>query len=377
MEWSDDLGGLRLRFSRDTDFPEDLTVEFDIRDRELLSKKPKLKIEFVTQRLQSKWQGLILKSNNKDTKTVFYDDLPIDTSSQTLELKKVPFFDFSGEEIESFCVAKITNYESLGEKRIPNPFPLSRPQTQDAQQITQPKDVFDRSANFARLPTKTKTITRLIQLLIACAFIGVLFWGISVEIWRWESSGGSTHPVVLWLFGLSIFPMGIWQLGRRALGKYVSLDKLATSRLSPKPNQSYSLAEMVSGSAEVDIDNATFRVVCCNRERYRYLHDSGRHSYWKDEFHDFNGLVLYQKQVARIPAGSSLSDYLPKTKDISFDEMFATLYPQAMVSKHYGISVYWEVQIIHDELVDTEIPVAGVDRDWPFEYFFLDTKLED
>ncbi len=57
--------------------------------------------------------------------------------------------------------------------------------------------------------------------------------------------------------------------------------------------------------------------------------------------------------------------------------MFATLYPQAMVSKHYGISVYWEVQIIHDELVDTEIPVAGVDRDWPFEYFFLDAKLED
>ena len=48
-----------------------------------------------------------------------------------------------------------------------------------------------------------------------------------------------------------------------------------------------------------------------------------------------------------------------------------------MVSKHYGISVYWEVQIIHDELVDTEIPVAGVDRDWPFEYFFLDTKLEE
>ncbi len=171
--------------------------------------------------------------------------------------------------------------------------------------------------------------------------------------------------------------MGIWQLGRRALGKYVSLDKLATSRLSPKPNQSYSLAEMVSGSAEVDIDNATFRVVCCNRERYRYLHGSGQHSAWKDEFHDFNGLVLYQKQVARIPAGSSLSDYLPKTKDISFDEMFATLYPQAMVSKHYGISVYWEVQIIHDELVDTEIPVAGVDRDWSFEYFFLDTKLED
>ena len=50
--------------------------------------------------------------------------------------------------------------------------------------------------------------------------------------------------------------------------------------------------------------------------------------------------------------------------------------PQAMVSKHYGISVYWEVQIIHDELVDTEIPVAGIDRDWPFEYFFQEDRVE-
>ncbi len=376
MEWSDDLGGLRLRFSRDTDFPEDLTVEFDIRDRELLSKKPKLKIKFVTQRLQSKWQGLILKSNNKDTKTVFYDDLPIDTSSQTLELKKVPFFDFSGEEIESFCVAKITNYESLGEKRIPNPFPLSRPQTQDAQQITQPKDVFDRSANFARLSTKTRVKTRLIQLLMTCAFIGVLFWGFSVEIWSWERSSRRTHPAFFWLIGLSLFPMVIWFQGKLALYKYVSLDKSATAKMSPKPNESYSLSEMVSGSAEVDIDNATFRVVCCNRERYRYLHHSGNSSTWTDQYHDFNGLILHEEQVTRIPAGSPLSNYLPKTREISFNQMFATLYPQAMVSKHYGISVYWEVQIIHDELVDTEIPVAGIDRDWPFEYFFREDKVE-
>ena len=57
-------------------------------------------------------------------------------------------------------------------------------------------------------------------------------------------------------------------------------------------------------------------------------------------------------------------------------QMFETLYPQALVSKHYGISVYWEVQIIHDELVDTEIPVAGIDRAWPFEYFFREDKVE-
>jgi hypothetical protein len=52
--------------------------------------------------------------------------------------------------------------------------------------------------------------------------------------------------------------------------------------------------------------------------------------------------------------------------------MFSNLYPQALVSKNFGVSVYWEVQVIHDELVDLEIPIAGIDRDWPFEYFASD-----
>ena len=376
MEWSEDLGGIKLRISRDANSPEDIIVEFDVGDRDLLVKKPKLKIEFVTQRLKSKWQGLVLRGGNKDKKTAFNGELPIDTLRQTLELKNTPFFDFSGEEIESFCVAKLYHRGSPGEKRVPNPFPLPRAQIQGAEQITQPKDAFDRSANFARLPTKTKVKTRLIQLLMACAFIGVLFWGFSVEIWNWETSSRNTHPVIFWLLGLSLFPMLILFQGKLALYKYVSVDKSVTASMSPKPNDSYSLSEMVSGSAEVDIDNAIFRVVCCNRERYRYLHHSGNSSTWRDRFHDFNGLVLYEEHVARIPAGSSLSNYLPKTRDISFDQMFATLYPQAMISKHYGISVYWEVQIIHDELVDTEIPVAGVDRDWPFEFFFQEDKVE-
>ena len=41
-----------------------------------------------------------------------------------------------------------------------------------------------------------------------------------------------------------------------------------------------------------------------------------------------------------------------------------------MISEKYGISIYWEVQIIHDKLVDVEIPVPGLDRNCPFEYFF-------
>ena len=92
MEWSEDLGGIKLRISRDANSPEDIIVEFDVRDRDLLVKKPKLKIEVVTQRLKPKWQGLVLKGGNKDKKTAFNGELPIDTFRQTLELKNTPFF---------------------------------------------------------------------------------------------------------------------------------------------------------------------------------------------------------------------------------------------------------------------------------------------
>lgn len=372
MEWSEDLGGIRLRMSRDADSIEDLTVELDVRDRELLSKNPTLKIEFVTQRLESKWQGLVFKGKNRAKVTVFEGEIPVAVLRRGIELKKTPFYDFSGEEIESFCVAKLSCRGSLGEKRIPNPFPLPRSQTQGANEVTQPKDEVDPSANFAMLPTKTKIETRLVQVILALVGIGVLIWGISVEIWTWEKigrAGDSIYPWFLWLCAFPFLYFVGWTITREALAKYISIDASNTTRFIPSPNQSYSLAEVLSGEAEVNIDNATFRVVCCNRERYRYLRRSSNGDRWLDRYHDFNGLVLYEHQVTRIPAGTKLSDCLPKTRELSFDGMFANLYPQAMVSKHYGISVYWEVQILHDQLVDIEIPVVGIDRDWPFRYF--------
>ena len=206
MEWSEDLGGIRLRMSRDADSIEDLTVELDVRDRELLSKNPTLKIEFVTQRLESKWQGLVFKGKNRAKVTVFEGEIPVAVLRRGIELKKTPFYDFSGEEIESFCVAKLSCRGSLGEKRIPNPFPLPRSQTQGANEVTQPKDEVDPSANFAMLPTKTKIETRLVQVILALVGIGVLIWGISVEIWTWEKIGRAGDSIYPWFLWLCAFP---------------------------------------------------------------------------------------------------------------------------------------------------------------------------
>ena len=41
------------------------------------------------------------------------------------------------------------------------------------------------------------------------------------------------------------------------------------------------------------------------------------------------------------------------------------------ITEKYGISVYWAIQIIHDELVDREITVPGIHRNWSAGNFLV------
>ena len=372
MDWSEDLGGLKLRMRRESESPQDIVLEFDVHDKALLTKKPLLYIRVTTQRLKHKWQGVVFKGGNWDTTTIFRAALPIDTPGQTFVLKNQPFYDFKGEEIESFCIAELSHTDATGEQRVPNALPYPISELNDAASIVDPKDLFDSSGNFERLPRQTKINTYLLQALLAGLLAWTLNWGVSEEVWFWgrgEKKGGAA---VLWGFALVCMLGGIFKVRKNALSKYMSVEKSKASKLKVEPGKNYALADIIDGEVQIDIQNALFRIVCCNRERFQYLESGGQQREWVPRYRDFNGHVLYERTVSRIPAGSRLADYLPKRHDISFDAMFSNLYPQALVSKNFGVSVYWEVQVIHDELVDLEIPIAGIDRDWPFEYFASD-----
>lgn len=292
------------------------------------------------------------------------------------KLRTYPFYDFHGEEIESFCTAELSHSGATGEQRVPNPLSSQTFNLSAAEEITQPKDVYDGSANFARLPKQTKSNTYLLQVVFLGVFAWILNWGITEEIWEWRTKDGD-NPVVVWALGLSFILFGTYAVRKHALSKYVSLEKSKTSQLKVIPGETYSLSDVLEGKTEIDIESALFRVVCCNRERFQYLVSGSNSRVWKPRYRDFNGHVIYERRVSRIPAGSLLSDHLPKRDVVDFDAMFRNLYPQALVSKNYGISVYWEVQIIHDELVDLEIPIAGIERNWPFEHFVQLSSTEE
>ena len=143
-----------------------------------------------------------------------------------------------------------------------------------------------------------------------------------------------------WIFAMGFMVGGIYKVRQNALSKYISIDKSKTSRLKVEHGKTYSLAEVMDGEVEIDIEDALFRIVCCNRERYQYLQTQSRSRNWVSMHRDFNGHVIYERKVSRIAVGSRLADYLPKQHDISFDVMFRNLYPQALVSKTYGAVSY-------------------------------------
>jgi len=64
-------------------------------------------------------------------------------------------------------------------------------------------------------------------------------------------------------------------------------------------------------------------------------------------------VVLYEKKIDYVPKNKAVENDLEG--EIDFAPMFRALYPPQNVSSTHGLTVRWEVQLIHKELVDQEI----------------------
>ena len=70
-------------------------------------------------------------------------------------------------------------------------------------------------------------------------------------------------------------------------------------------------------------------------------------------------------RVERIAARAPIAPHFDGP--IDFGPMFAALYPPFTVSKTHGLSVHWEVQLLHPEFVDQEL--AGPTDRFGYEDF--------
>ena len=237
-----------------------------------------------------------------------------------------------------------------------------RPQiSRDAKGMIEPADAFDFVKNLAAIPPLNRAIT------LTLAFIGAIViaanswvgwhdqWVPEPNVWFYDhrdSDGDSESPIQKSLVMSGAIGGAIWLAMRRQLRKYM------TFALHGVPNRicrgdRLKAGSLLKGRSRVALENITLRVVACNMELGQYKRGSGTKERTVSFREPVRAVVLYEQRIPLIPAGAPVERFI--TGEIAFEPMFRALYPPQMAGSSHGLSLHWEVQLIHDDFIDQEL----------------------
>ena len=231
----------------------------------------------------------------------------------------------------------------------------------DADKIVEPGDDFFFFSNLQAIPAKNRAIT--LGLLVAGAAVVLVNMLLGVhdqfvpEAQAYfydhrDSDGDSESPLVKALMGSGALGVGVWLAIRKQLRKYAEL------RLRPLPERIRSgdlvtAGQLFEGRARVALEDVTLRIVASNMECGQYRRGSGTDERTVSFREPARGVVLYEKEVRRIPARTPIEASFQEA--VSFDPMFDVLYPECMITTSHGIGIYWEIQLLHPRFIDHEL----------------------
>ena len=226
--------------------------------------------------------------------------------------------------------------------------------------LLDPKDHFRFMTNLFTLAPKQQMIV-LVLLFCALLFVAInTFIGIHdqfvVESLTWiyshyDSDGESQSPIIMSLCFSGAFGGLVWTFILKVFKKYMSFyirpvpKKLTAETLIPSH-------EFIEGYSRTDLRDIRIRVVAGNYESGSYEEGSGSDQRTVHFKRAVNGVTLFEQKVKHLPAGEPLSSVLEG--DIVFKLLFENLHPQ-IISSGIGLEVHWEVQLIHNQLVDQEV----------------------
>lgn len=243
----------------------------------------------------------------------------------------------------------------------------------DAKGIVEPKDAFDFVTNLKAIPPQNQLIT-----LVLCVVAGIIIAFNSLvgvhdqfvpdsRTWVYDHSGSdgdSESPFFKSLLGSGVLGAAVWAAIRRQLRKYMTFE-LAELPARICAGDAIAASSLVRGVSRVDLRNVAFRVVACNMEKGQYKRGSGTKERTVSFTQPVRAVILYDERVDLIPAGVPVEQHF--SGRIPFEPMFRALYPPQLVSSSHGLTVHWEVQLIHEEFIDQELtaPIAC----FPWEEF--------
>ncbi|HUP50160.1 MAG TPA: hypothetical protein VNA04_15350 [Thermoanaerobaculia bacterium] len=231
----------------------------------------------------------------------------------------------------------------------------------DAKEIVEPHDAFDFIRNLAAIPPLNRAITMALVFL-GGAVIAVNTWvGVHDQlapepmVWfytHFDSDGDGESPLQKSLMGSGVIGAAIWYGMKRQLRKYMTFELHGIPARICR-GDSLRAAALLRGRSRVPLENVTLRVVACNMELGQYKRGSGTKERTVSFTEPVRAVILYDHNIPLIPAGAPVQSYIPG--EIRFEPMFRALYPQQMAGSRHGLSLYWEVQLIHDDFIDQEL----------------------
>ena len=328
--------------------------------------RARVTVSAIAQR--KKWEGIRAREKNNSARSIlFSQEVLLTDRDLELDLGSLRAYDFTGSVMKMTHEVLVELVDSGESLTLPVALPIpGKDRFGMARALIYPYDDMDLLRNFQALSSKAKLKIGMIQLglLSASVFLFVVGAGMMDS-----SKDGPGSPEVvffwmaLWITPLVFMVRQFWG----SLKNYASVKRKNPFHVIRKGG-TYELRSLLKGQVDLDLSGATIKIVCCNMERYKYL--EYRHNApdrWVRGYEPFNGHTVYEAKIKDMPAGADIDKYLPHDL-VDFSIMFEKLYPQLMIGS-YGITVYWEIQIIHPELRDLEIPVFGRGKDYVYEDF--------
>jgi len=168
-----------------------------------------------------------------------------------------------------------------------------------------------------------------------------------------SSDGDSSSPFIKSLAWSGTLWFWVWVIIRSYLRRYMKFSFKKISWNLWNKEDSYKISDLLGWKSRIDLYNVTLKIVAWNIEKWQYTRWSGTKKRTVSFSHPSRAIVLFSKKYNHIPKNTDLSSYL--LWDVSFWDMYRALYPKLKVKSSHGLDVHWEVQLIHDKLVDQEL----------------------
>ncbi|MCD5380847.1 hypothetical protein LR004_02870 [Candidatus Gracilibacteria bacterium] len=301
-------------------------------------------------------------------KTIFKHTFVVQSSTEDIivDMSKYKNFSYNGTNINIVLFSELVIddaiiFDTKITKQIESSLFIKPKVSSNSELIINPKDSFNLIENIKAVSTDSMIKLFGLSLLGGVVILVNMLVGIhdqfTIESQTYlyshhDSDGDANSPLVDALIGSGALGIFVWRMMKKQLRKYMSFGIRKIKFLGTR-DKKYKIRDIVKGKSRVDLKNIELRIVACNMEKGQYIRGSGSNRRTVSFVEPIRAVSLYSKKIDFIPRNVDVGEYLDG--EVSFEKMYKSLYPEQRVSETHGLTVHWEIQLLHKKFIDQEL----------------------